>query len=1058
MILGIAHGLNLLFGLELFRCVVLTAIDIFLFPFLITLLDKCKTEMFFIIITCFGIFLYVLGVLISQPEIPVTMNGVFPSSRGETAYSIMSLLGANIMPYNFYLHSSIVQHQWKLPSVSLAALCHDHFFAILFTFSGIFLANNVVMLSAAIVFHNAGLVVLTFQDSLLLIDQIIQSPISPFVLFLNLFLSSQVTAITWTVGGKVFLHEFFGIDVPVWIHRVTVKALAIIPALYCAWNSGDEGIYQLLIYCQVISAMLLPSSVIPLFRVASSQLIMGAFKISGIVEILTMFSFITILCLNLIFILEMLFGFGDWTGYLMWNTGSRITGSYVLVLLMGFTSLGLMLWLVVTPLKSASENPDIQTWISYLQKAIPQPSQDRDESELNETKSDGDGEPVSEVALEKSTVSCSDGSRVSSLDLPETIMDFDNESESYQYADGDSYSTFYTSPMSPLEESTSAVKLAPVVTPDEVFGGRLSDASTVERVESKQSIEKTGGIGWELEEAPFGTFGKIPISTFDGPGSFKSISEKGDGGGNGNGSGSFLRLTGLGRSARRQLASILDEFWGQLFNFHGQVTKEARANRIDVMLGLDWKPSERCYSSLRLPTYSDVQEYQPATIHGSETASYLSRIAADRNTNYSRIPLDPSTPKHTYLVLNYEDPFTYSLGQNRLGSLSTSSMQNPEVPVISRLRFERNYYDSSSVGTNENVGFSINPKSYHSLPGISGVAVSKRNFSLADGNAQWSSLIAPGPPSLHMNSTSRSEGVPLAFDELSPSKRYGDAFSLPLSSNIDTKSLWIRQPFEQLFGSEEKPRSGADEVPGETMSYMDAESKLLQSFRYCIMKLLKLEGGNWLFEQNGGFDEGLIVLVAARESFLYEAETREVTRVQMSESSLPKCGEGCILQAALIVSFGVWCIRLILHRLLMESRPELWGKYTYVLNRLQGIINLAFFKSRPRLSPCSCLQAPGPPWKKSGPLLSNGLSLAVRNTSATMILDIIKDVEAAVSCRGGRPGTGAGDIAFPKGKENVASVLNRYKRRLSNQPVGPHDGLPRSRNVPLRTSSFSAYH
>lgn len=49
---------------------------------------------------------------------------------------------------------------------------------------------------------------------------------------------------------------------------------------------------------------------------------------------------------------------------------------------------------------------------------------------------------------------------------------------------------------------------------------------------------------------------------------------------------------------------------------------------------------------------------------------------------------------------------------------------------------------------------------------------------------------------------------------------------------------------------------------------------------------------------------------------------------------------------------------------------------------------------------------------------------------------MVKDVEIAISSRKGRTGTAAGDVAFPKGKENLASVLKRYKRRLSNKPVG----------------------
>jgi ethylene-insensitive protein 2 len=52
---------------------------------------------------------YVLGLLVSQPQIHLTMNVMFPKLSGESAYSLMALLGANIMAHNFYIHSSVVQ-------------------------------------------------------------------------------------------------------------------------------------------------------------------------------------------------------------------------------------------------------------------------------------------------------------------------------------------------------------------------------------------------------------------------------------------------------------------------------------------------------------------------------------------------------------------------------------------------------------------------------------------------------------------------------------------------------------------------------------------------------------------------------------------------------------------------------------------------------------------------------------------------------------------------------------------------------------------------------------
>jgi len=51
---------------------------------------------------------FILGVFI-QSEVPVSMNGILIKLSGESAFMLMSLLGATLVPHNFYLHSSIVQ-------------------------------------------------------------------------------------------------------------------------------------------------------------------------------------------------------------------------------------------------------------------------------------------------------------------------------------------------------------------------------------------------------------------------------------------------------------------------------------------------------------------------------------------------------------------------------------------------------------------------------------------------------------------------------------------------------------------------------------------------------------------------------------------------------------------------------------------------------------------------------------------------------------------------------------------------------------------------------------
>lgn len=99
---------------------------------------------------------------------------------------------------------------------------------------------------------------------------------------------------------------------------------------------------------------------------------------------------------------------------------------------------------------------------------------------------------------------------------------------------------------------------------------------------------------------------------------------------------------------------------------------------------------------------------------------------------------------------------------------------------------------------------------------------------------------------------------------------------------------------------------------------------------------------------------------------------------------------------------------------------------------MQGILDLAFSKPRETLSVCSCIDVP----PEAKPIKGSF-------TTASTILEIIKNVEIAVSGRKGRTGTAAGDVAFPKGKENLASVLKRYKRRLSSKTTGTQDGSSR---------------
>ncbi|WCJ34464.1 Divalent metal cation transporter MntH [Euphorbia peplus] len=1206
LILGISHGLNLLFGVDLSTGVFLTTADAVIFPFFAAFLDKYNPLFKCTCTAGFLLLLYFLGVLTSQTEIQFSMTVMLTKLSEESAFALMSLLGASIMPHNFYLHSSFVllqqQHQGQGPqNISKDALYQNHFFAIVCIFSGIYLVNYVLMSSAANVFNSTGLDLLTFPDAMSLMEQVFRSPVAPIAFLAVLYLTNQITALTWNHGGQVVVHDFLKLDLPTWLQHATIRVIAIVPALCCIWTSGVEGLYQLLICTQVMIALLLPASVIPLFRVASSRPIMGNHKISQALEFVALITFMGFLGLKIIFVVEMIFGDSDWVANLRLNMGSSASVPYVALLVTACSSFCLMLWLAATPLKSSTDiDSQILNWDA---SDMPQLPAHREERFFSETIHD----PIMEPIQKQEHVSAAENSIESDSDraapnveaiLPETILESDRELHLIEENRSDAKFRSPVPVISYQEEPLPISDAVSVSAGSNKVDADLAEAATVKMVPVEKMVEMEGdplaekdddeGDTWEPEESSKAVPGSISSLASDGPPSFRSLSGKSDDGGNG--AGSLSRLAGLGRAARRQLAAVLDEFWGQLYDFHGQITQEARNKKLDVLLAPDSKPpsssslkvettgnefsgyypsiggrgsdslmstsssdsprqmrmqsmdssygiqrgssslwsshmqlldayvqsssqntvdsSERRYSSVRsLPT-SEGWDNQPATVHGYQIASIVNRIAKERSASAalngqleSPLPLSPSLGPR-----NYRDPVSIAMGQklqNGLGSPQASRYPTYGMSGISPLQSERSPYDVRPSGTPDNSGMSTNSKKYHSLPDISGLSAPYRNLYMSEKkNTQWDNTIGYGAsvgnsvgsvgrssydPSVGRSSYDPSVGrssydpsfysstisgarSPLSYDNLS--KGYTDTY--PYSMSSDHSSIWSKQPYEQ-FGIGEKSRavgSGlgnrSNSISRETLSIADAEAQLLQSFRCCIVKLLKLEGSDWLFRQNDGVDEDLIDRVAAREQCLYEMETRENNRmVHMSEPqysyadrkpgsgmknddsgtanilvlSVPNCGEGCVWKADLVVSFGVWCIHRILDLSLMESRPELWGKYTYVLNRLQGIVDPAFSKPRSPMSPCFCLQLSAAYQRKSSPPAANGMlppaakSGRGKCTNAATVLEIIKDVEIAISCRKGRSGTAAGDVAFPKGKENLASVLKRYKRRLSNKPM-----------------------
>ncbi|KAL8152809.1 hypothetical protein V2J09_010569 [Rumex salicifolius] len=720
LVLGIANGLHMILRVNLFTAVILAALDVVLYPLFSILLEKPKANGLLVRLAVVTLVGYVLVMLIGLSEDSVSPISVPPKLVGENFYAIMSLLGANVIPHNFYLHSSLVQRFRCSSGETKNRVAYYNFYSILALFIGIFFVNYMLMNSAADVLHSFGVVPYTFEDAI------------------------HISGLSWDIcgeGRQTILYDFFRIDLPCWLHRAVVRIFVIFPALYSLWNIGAEGMYQMLMSTHIMVALLLPPSVVSLCKIAFSRALMGANAVSPAMEFFMITSSMAMIGLQSMFLGDMMFGDSAWLGYLRWDkdTASILCPKSIL-LFGGFASLFLTYRLFVTPLRTEDRRLISQQW--RRQRYVDAFWNERRARMMN-ARSDSPA-PNHFADLH------------GSVPVPEDLV----------------------------------TRTVIVVGEPETKNGEEASQEASHVAQALETNDRNNG--YVLDERGNGD-GRVPS-----------------------------------RSARLQVAAILNEFWEQLYDYYGQFTQEAKAKKLDLSFG------------------NDI---------GSRT-----------------------------------DPPRFDVFQQR---------------------------------------------------------------SLFD---------------------------------------------------LDSGSFWANRPYDQFDVSKNKYLDMAMSA--------NSEVKLLRSLRLCILMHIKVNGSDWLFRQTDAVDEDLVNRLADKERFLCKAMLND--NVEHMDFSVPHCGNSCVWNADLIVSFGVWCIHRILELSLRERNPELWGKYTYVLNRLQGVIDMAFSEKRRPKVPCICLQIePG------------------KVTTAGTLCDIVKDTETFITTRVGNRCSLAANVAFTMGKGNLVSVLQRYKRRLA---------------------------
>jgi manganese transport protein len=299
-IIGMAIGLQLLFGLPLILGICITVLDTLLLLFLmnrgIRILERFIISLIFIIGVSF-----LTELIIVQPVISEVMSGFLPTNLdGSALYIAIGIIGATVMPHNLYLHSSLVQTRsiGKSERGIKDALKYN-FIDSTIALNLAFFVNAAILILAATAFYKNGLFqVAEIQDAHRLLKSIFGS-LAPTLFAIALISAGQSSTITGTLAGQIVMEGYLNLRIRPWLRRLITRLIAVTPALITILYFGEEKLGSLLILSQVVLSLQLGFAIIPLIHFTSDAKEMKAFVIKPWVKILAWITAIIIIGLNI---------------------------------------------------------------------------------------------------------------------------------------------------------------------------------------------------------------------------------------------------------------------------------------------------------------------------------------------------------------------------------------------------------------------------------------------------------------------------------------------------------------------------------------------------------------------------------------------------------------------------------------------------------------------------------------------------------------------------------------------------------------------------------------
>lgn len=304
-IIGMAIGLNLLFGLPLIWGISITIFDTILLLFLLNK-GMRKMEAFIVSMVFIVGISFLAEMFIIKPAINDVIKGFEPSLlSGEALYIAIGIIGATVMPHNLYLHSSLVQtRKFDRNEKGIKDAIRFNLLDTTVALNLAFFVNAAILILAATAFFKNGYhQVAEIQDAHQLLTHIFGKT-APALFAIALIAAGQSSTVTGTLAGQIIMEGHLNLRIEPWLRRLITRLLAIIPAFCTILFFGNDALGNLLILSQVVLSLQLGFAIIPLIYLTSDKATMKQFANKWAVNFFAWLSAAVIILLNVKLVVE----------------------------------------------------------------------------------------------------------------------------------------------------------------------------------------------------------------------------------------------------------------------------------------------------------------------------------------------------------------------------------------------------------------------------------------------------------------------------------------------------------------------------------------------------------------------------------------------------------------------------------------------------------------------------------------------------------------------------------------------------------------------------------